>query len=110
MKRGEVRWATLDQPWGRRPVVLIARDHAYDILTRAVVAPLTTTLRVARTIVLLDPHADGVPLPSAISLDSLQAIPVTWIEPTVVARLTPEQLEEVDRALHFALGITACPT
>jgi mRNA interferase MazF len=31
MKRGEVWWATLPEPVGRRPVVLLSRNAAYPI-------------------------------------------------------------------------------
>lgn len=108
MRRGEVWWAELPEPWGRRPVVLLARDEAYELLKWVVVAPLTTRIRHLPTVVVLDPAADGVPEPSAVNVDNLQAVERAWLE-TPVARLRSERLEAIDRAIHFALRLTNCP-
>ncbi|MGH2585905.1 MAG: GMC oxidoreductase [Dehalococcoidia bacterium] len=61
MRRGEIWWANLPAPWGRHPVLLLARNQAYAILTWVMVAPLTTTIRVVPSTVPLDPTIDGVP-------------------------------------------------
>lgn len=45
MKRGEVWWADLPPPAGRRPVVLLSRDEAYAIRALVIVAPVTTRVR-----------------------------------------------------------------
>lgn len=90
MKRGEVWWANLPAPWGRRPVLLLARNEAYAILTWVVVAPLTTTVRTIPTAVPLDPTADGVPQPCAVRLDNIQAIRKDWLD-TLVVHLRPDE-------------------
>ena len=45
MKRGEVWWANLPQPLGRRPVVLLSRDEAYSIRNAVTVAEVTRRIR-----------------------------------------------------------------
>lgn len=104
MRRGEVWWADLDAPWGRRPVLLVARDEAYQVLTWVMVAPLTTRIRAIPTAVALDPADDGVPERCTVSLDNIQAIRTGWLD-TVIVRLRPERMEAVDRAMRFALGL-----
>lgn len=104
MRRGEIWWANIPPPWGRRPMLLLARNEAYAVLTRVAAAPLTTSIRPQPATVQLDPHVDGVPRPSMINLDSIQAIPMEWLD-TVIVRLRPEKMEEVERAIHFALGL-----
>jgi mRNA interferase MazF len=104
MKRGEVWWADLPAPWGRRPVLLLARDEAYEVLTWVVAAPLTTTIRRIPSAVVLDPKADGVPQPCAVALDNLQAVRVEWLR-TSITKLSADRMAAVERALHFALGL-----
>jgi mRNA interferase MazF len=45
MRRGEVWWADLPAPAGRRPVVLLTRDAAYDTRASVSIAPVTRTIR-----------------------------------------------------------------
>ncbi|MGH2460520.1 MAG: type II toxin-antitoxin system PemK/MazF family toxin [Chloroflexota bacterium] len=104
MRRGEVWRADLPEPWGRRPVVLLARNEAYEILTWVTVAPLTTTIRDIPTAVLLDPHVDGVPRRCVVALDNLQSIRKEWLS-TVVTSLPPETMRAIDRAIRFALDL-----
>ena len=104
MRRGEVWWADLPAPWGRRPVLLLARDEAYELLTWVMVAPLTTAIRNIPTAVLLDPTADGVPRLCVVNLDAIQAIRREWLGGQVT-RLNRERMRAVERAVHFALGV-----
>ena len=104
MSRGEVWWATLPAPWNRRPVLLLARDEAYAILTWVIVAPLTTTIRDIPSAVLLEPAPDGVPQRCVVSLDNIQSIRRDWLDTMIVA-VRPSKMAAVDRAIHFALGL-----
>jgi mRNA interferase MazF len=45
MRRGEIWWAELEPPAGRRPVVLLSRDEAYKIRSLIIVAPITARIR-----------------------------------------------------------------
>jgi mRNA interferase MazF len=104
VRRGEIWWAVLPAPWGRRPVLLVARNEAYAILKSVMVAPLTTTIRRIPTTVILDPVVDGVPQPCVVSLDNVQAIQIARLE-SMLVRLRPERMAAVDRAIHFAFGL-----
>ncbi len=104
MKRGEVWWATLPEPWGRRPVLLLARDEAYEILTWLIVAPLTTTIRTISTAVLLEPSRDHVPARSVVALDNVQSVRSAWVQ-SRITELSSERMSEVDRAVHLAMGL-----
>ena len=105
MKRGEVWWATLPRPWGTRPVLLLARDEAYELLTWVVVAPITTTVRGIPAAVTLEPESDGVPQRSAVSLDHLQTVRREWLDDRIT-ELSADRLREVDDAVHFALALS----
>ncbi len=104
MRRGEVWWANLPAASGRRPVLLLSRNEAYAVLTWIVATPLTTTIRDIPSAVLLDPRADGVPQPCVVALDNIQAIRRDWLD-TLLVRLSPERMQAVDQAIHFALGL-----
>ena len=45
MKRGEVWWASIPEPSGRRPVVLLSRDAAYALKSSVTVAEISRTIR-----------------------------------------------------------------
>ena len=62
MKRGEIWWAELAPPAGRRPVLLLSRDEAYSIRELVIVAPVTTRIRHIPSEVSLDLE-DGLPKP-----------------------------------------------
>jgi mRNA-degrading endonuclease toxin of MazEF toxin-antitoxin module len=86
-------------------VLLISRDEAYGRLTWIVVAPLTTRIRSIPTAVQLTPSKHGVPQQSQVSLDNIQAIESSWLD-TFITRLPIDTMRQVDRAIHFALGLT----
>jgi mRNA interferase MazF len=104
MRRGEVWWAELPPPWGRRPVLLVARDEAYRFLRWVLVAPLTGRIRDLPTTVLLDPVTDRVPQASVVQLDAIQPIDREWLEAPITT-LEPVTMRAVDRAIEFALGL-----
>ena len=68
MKRGEIWWANLPQPAGRRPVLLLSRDEAYPVRDFIILSPLTTHGRGLHTEVNLGPE-DGLPGTSVANLD-----------------------------------------
>jgi mRNA interferase MazF len=103
MRRGEVWWAELPPPVGRRPVVLLTRDSAYAYRTMATVAPLTTTARGIPAEVALGP-SEGLPRPCVVNLDNLQTIDQRRLRARIVL-LPPEKLDAIDEAVRFALGL-----
>jgi len=73
MRRGEVWWAELPLPIGRRPVVLLSRDEAYAVRNAVTVAEVTTTIRGIPVEVELGPE-DGLPKKCVVNLDTIVTI------------------------------------
>jgi mRNA interferase MazF len=106
VRRGEIYWARLPPPAGRRPVLLITRTAAIGVRAAVTVAPITRTIRGIRTELPLG-RAHGLRAPSVAGCDSLQTIPKAVLGPRAVGTLSPDELAALDRALRFALGIRA---
>ena len=104
MRRGEIWWAELPAPAGRRPVLLLSRNEAYVVRQLVTVAPITTRIRRIPTEVLLGAE-DGLPKPCVVNLDTITTIPKQSLaEP--IGPLSREKLAAVERALKFALALT----
>jgi mRNA interferase MazF len=103
MKRGELWWARLDLPAGRRPVALVSRDAAYTVRQSITVAEVSTVVRVIPSEVALSKR-DGMPRPCVINTDNLVTIPKTLLE-SHIASLSAAKLGELDFALQFSLGL-----
>ena len=103
MRRGEVWWARMPLPVGRRPVVLVSRDAAYAVKTKITVAEVSTTVRGIPSEVPLG-AADGLPRRCAANADNLVTISKARLE-TRIAQLRPDKLAALDEALRFSLGL-----
>ena len=103
MRRGEVWWAELPPPAGRRPVVLLSRDEAYGVRALVTVVPVTTRMRGIPTEVGLG-RSEGLPRRSVASLDTIATVPKRILAGRITA-LPPPKLAAIDRALRFALGL-----
>jgi len=99
-QRGEVWWCELPAI-GRRPVVVLSRNVAIPRLGRALIAPLTTTIRGLPSEVTLEPGADPVPRISAVNLDSVESVSVGVLVERLGA-LSGSRMEEVCSALSVA--------
>ena len=104
MRRGEIWWADLDPPSGRRPVLLLSRDEAYRVRELVIIAPVTTRVRGIPTEVLLD-KKDGLPKACVANLDVLATIPKTKLTRRI-ASLNAVKRSAVDEAVAFALGLS----
>lgn len=67
-----IRLARIDKT---RPVVVLTRERALDVLTHVTVAPITSTIRGISTEVRVG-SANGLDHESAISCDNVTSIPV----------------------------------
>ena len=103
MRRGEIWWAELEQPSGRRPVVLLSRNEAYTVRSLVVVAPATTRIRHISSEVLLGID-DGMQQECVVNLDTIITIPKDCLK-TRLAILSAKKLKEVEAAVRFALGL-----
>jgi len=103
MRRGEVWWAHLPKPVGRRPVVLLSRDSAYGVRTAVTVAPITRTIRDIPVEVPLD-QGDGLPVSCVANLDDLTTVPKSCIRRRI-ATLSADKMRRVEHAIRFALDL-----
>ena len=102
MRRGEIWWADLEPPAGKRPVMLLSRDDAYTVRSLVIVAPVTTRVRSIPAEVPLTVE-DGMPRDCVVNLDIITTIPKDCLRSRLTV-LSPEKLTEVEAAVHFALG------
>jgi mRNA interferase MazF len=103
MRRGEVWWAKLPLPVGRRPVVLLSRDEAYAVRNAVTVAEVTSTIRDIPVEVELGPD-DGLPKKCVVNLDTIVTIRKDLLIERI-AILRDEKIEQINSAVKFALSI-----
>ncbi len=103
MRRGEVWWAELPLPIGRRPVVLLSRDEAYAVRNAVTVAEVTTTIRGIPVEVELGPE-DGLPRKSVVNLDTIVTIRKDLLIERI-AILQDEKIELINSAIKFTLSL-----
>ena len=103
MKRGEIWWAELASPAGKRPVLLLSRNEAYAVRELVIVAPLTSRIRGIPSEVPLGDE-DGVPRACVINVDTVTTIAKSSLRERLTA-LSAEKLKAIEEALHFSLGL-----
>lgn len=103
MRRGEIWWAELEQPAGRRPVVLLSRNEAYTVRSLVIVAPVTTRIRHIPSEVQLGID-DGMQQECVANLDTITTIPKDCLQ-TRLTMLSTQKLKEVEAAIRFTLGL-----
>jgi mRNA interferase MazF len=101
MRQYEIRWATLPAPVGRRPVLLLSRNAAYDYLNKVIIAEVTSTIRGIPEEVPVG-KAEGLPSDCVVNLDNVHVIAKRLVgERAGVLSSTRER--QLKRALGFAL-------
>lgn len=103
LRQYEIWWATLPDPIGRRPVLLLSRDQAYEILNRVTVAEISTTIRGIAVEVALGKR-EGLPRACVANLDNIHALALRRLV-TKIGRLSPSRERELERALGYAWDI-----
>ena len=103
MRRGEVWWADLPLPIGRRPVALLSRDEAYAVRNAVTVAEVTSTIRGIPVEVELGPD-DGLPKKCVVNLDTIVTIRKDLLIERI-AILRDEKIEQLNSAIKFALSL-----
>jgi mRNA interferase MazF len=103
VKRGEIWWAELDPPAGKRPVVLLSRNEAYLVRELIIIAPVTTRIRHIASEVPLSVD-DGMPQDCVANLDTITTIPKNCLQ-SRITMLSDKKIREVEIALHFVLGM-----
>ena len=100
--RGEVWTYRFKAPDKRRPVVILSRDEAIDVLHTVLVAPITSTIRDLPSQVVIGRN-EGLEHDSAVSLDHVQCVD----RARLIRRLgclSAERMREMCSALAFATG------
>ena len=103
MKRGEVWWAEQPKPIGKRPVVLLSRDEAYNVRNAVTIAQVTTTARNIPVEVQLD-EQDGLPQKCVVNLDTITTIRRAILVKRICS-LRTDKIEQINRAIKFALSL-----
>jgi mRNA interferase MazF len=101
--RGEVWWANLPQPAGRRPVLLLSRNHAILVRDSVTVAFVTRTVRRIQTEVGLG-REDGMPKPCVVNTDVIQTVLKSDLAERITA-LSVDKMAAVDDAVRYALAL-----
>jgi mRNA interferase MazF len=102
VRQFEIGWADLPAPAGRRPVLLLSRNDAYQYLNKFIVAEITTTVRAIPVEVKLG-RREGLPSGCVANLDNIRTAARQWLDSRAGA-LAPSRHSEVKRALGYALG------
>lgn len=101
VRRGGIYY--LEHPeWGRRPVLVLTRDAAIQVLKRVTIASITRTVRNIPTEVALDQN-DGMPGPCVVSLDNLGDVWKAMLSDHITT-LAPTRMNDVCQALTVAVG------
>jgi mRNA interferase MazF len=103
MQRGEIWWAELSPPSGRRPVVLLSRNAAYRLRTSITVAIITRTVRDIPVEVPLG-QEDEMPATCVINLDDILTIPKSALAEQITM-LSTNKMAAVRESIIFALGL-----
>jgi len=103
MKRGEVWWANIPQPIGRRPVVLLSRNAAYAVRSSVTVAPITRTVHEIPVEVRLGPE-EGLPKDCVANLDNIVTVSKKRQDRNLTT-LSPEKMRSIEQAIKFALDL-----
>lgn len=103
MRRGEVWWADLPSPAGRRPVLLLSRNVAYAVRSLVTIAPITTRIRNIPSEVPIGPE-DGLPRRCVVNLDSITTVPKDSLTDRLAA-LRATKVVAVNAAIKYALAL-----
>jgi mRNA interferase MazF len=102
VKQFEIWWANLPAPAGRRPVLLLSRNDAYQYLNKFLVAEITTTIREIPVEVRIG-RREGLPSPCVANLDNIRTVARLWFDSRAGA-LPTSRHSDAKRALGYALG------
>jgi len=101
VKQYEIRWASLPQPIGRRPVLLLTRSAAYPYLNKVMVAEVTSTIRGIPQEVSVG-RREGLSRASVVNFDNVHVVARSLLG-DLVGVLARSREREVKRGLGYAL-------
>ena len=103
MQKGDIWWANLPEPIGRRPVALLSRNEAYEVRNSVMVAEVTSTIRNIPVEVRIGKR-ENIPKECVINLDTIITIRKELLDQRIV-HLDSGKISEVDDAIKFALDL-----
>jgi len=98
----ELWWASLPEPAGRRPVLLLSRNEAYSYLNKFLAVEVTSTIRRIAVEVPLG-STEGLPAKCVANCDNVRTVPRSALTKRI-GQLPPRRHPEVKRALGHALA------
>jgi mRNA interferase MazF len=102
--RGDIVWADLGAGFGRRPVCVVTRDSAIEVLNALTCAPISRTIRGIPTEVEVGPE-EGLAERCVINCDSLSTLPKQVLNSHPVGHLAPPKLDQLRDTIAFALQL-----
>jgi mRNA interferase MazF len=105
LRRGDLYWARLPEPRGRRPVVIVSRTKAARVRPVVTIAPVTRTIRGIGSELPLGPD-DGLRIRCVANCDNLETVSKRRLTKRI-GSLDSNKLGVLDDALRYALGIRA---
>jgi mRNA interferase MazF len=104
VRRADIVWADLGPPAGRRPVCVVTRDAAIEVLSALTCAPVTRTARGIRSEVEVGTE-EGLDEGSVITCDNVITVPKARLDAEPVGHLRFTSRIALDRALRYSLDI-----
>ncbi len=104
MRRGDVYWADVPPPFGRRPVVVLTRSAAIPILSSLIAVPISSTIRGIATEVPLG-KTEGLRRHCVATCDALVTVLKSRFDAEPVGRLGFDKLVLLDQVLRYTLDI-----
>ena len=101
--RNEIYWADLGPPSGRRPVCVLTRDAAIEVLTTITCAPIRARPEDRSEVELGSEH--GLPEACVVSCDNVITVPVDALDDEAIGHLDELTRARLDQALRYALDI-----
>jgi len=102
VNRGEIWLYTFKAPDKRRPVLVLSRSDAIEVLRTVIVAPVTSTIRGAPSEVQVGVD-EGLKGTSAVNLDHVQTVEQRLLQ-HFIGTVGSEKMSAVCRALTIATG------
>ena len=103
MQKGDIWWANLPEPIGRRPVALLSRNEAYEVRNSVTVAEVTSTIRNIPVEVRIGKR-ENMPKECVINLDTILTIRKELLDQKII-HLDSGKISEVNDAIKFALDL-----
>jgi len=102
VKQYELWWASLPQPAGRRPVLLLSRGGAYEYLNKVLAVEITSTTRGIAVEVALG-RPEGLSKRCVANCDNIRTVSRSVLVKRI-GQLAPRRVPELKRAVGHALA------